>query len=84
MVLVGTTALILINLQTAPLQSNCPEMEVHANWKSGILDKNINAHPAYSQGAAFVLLLVLALLLASFLLILNAVKVTLLMIDRFI
>ena len=51
---------------------------MHTNIISGILDSNIKGRPAYTQGAAFVLLLVFGLLLALFLLILNPVKATLL------
>ena len=77
-VLVGTTAPGLMDLRAAPVQSNYPGVEMHANMISGILDNNIKARPAYTQGAEFVLLLVFGLLLALFLPILNPVKATLL------
>ena len=77
-VLVGTTAPGLMDLRAAPVQSNYPGVEMHANMISGILDNNIKARPAYTQGAEFMLLLVIGLLLALFLPILNPVKATLL------
>ena len=77
-VLVGTTAPGLMDLRAAPVQSNYPGVEMHANMISGILDNNIKARPAYTKGAEFLLLLVFGLLLALFLPILNPIKATLL------
>ena len=67
-----------MDLRAAPVQSNYPGVEMHANMISGILDNNIKARPAYTQGAEFVLLLVFGLLLALFLPILNPINATLL------
>lgn len=77
-VLVGTTAAGLLDLRAAPVQGNYPGVEMHANLISGILDNNIKARPAYTQGAEFLLLLLLGLLLALFLPVLNPLKATLL------
>ena len=77
-VLVGTTAAGLLDLRAAPVQGNYPGVEMHANLISGILDNNIKQRPAYTQGAEFLLLLLLGLLLALFLPVLNPLKATLL------
>ena len=77
-VLVGTTAAGLLDLRAAPVQGNYPGVEMHANLISGILDNNIKQRPAYTQGAEFLLLLLLGLLLALFLQVLNPLKATLL------
>ena len=77
-VLVGTTAPGLLDLRAAPVQSNYPGVEVHANIISGILDNNLKQRPAYTNAAEFMLLLVVGLLLALFLPVLNPLKATLL------
>ena len=77
-VLVGTTAAGLLDLRAAPVQGNYPGVEMHANLISGILDNNIKQRPAYTQGAEFLQLLLLGLLLALFLPVLNPLKATLL------
>jgi adenylate cyclase len=82
-VLIGTTAPGLLDLRATPVQGSYPGVEVHANLISSILDNNIKARPAYTQGAEFVLLLLVGLLLALFLPVLNPLKATLLTIVVF-
>jgi adenylate cyclase len=77
-VLLGTTAPGLMDLRSTPVQSNYAGVEVHANIISGILDNNIKEHPAYTQGAEFMLLLLAGLLLAFKLPKLSPLKATML------
>jgi len=66
-VLVGTTAPGLLDMRATPVQNVYPGVEIHANLIAGILDQRIMHHPAYTQGAELVTLLLLGLVL-SFLL----------------
>jgi len=77
-VLVGTTAPGLMDLRAAPVQSNYPGVEMHANMISGILDNNIKERPAFTIGIEFLMLLLAGLLLAFTLPMLNPLKATLL------
>ncbi len=77
-VLIGTTAPGLRDLRAAPVENIYPGVEMHANLISGILDDNIKERPAYTQGAEFILLLIVGLMLALFLPILNPIRATLL------
>ena len=77
-VLVGTTAPGLMDLRSAPVQSNYPGVEMHANMISGILDNNIKQQPAFTNGVEFLLLLLAGLLLTFILPSLNPLKATLL------
>lgn len=63
-VLVGTSAPGLLDLRSTPVQNIYPGVEVHANIISGILDKNINHHPAWTIGYEFVILILLAIIMA--------------------
>ena len=63
-VLVGTTAPGLFDLRTTPVQKQYAGVEIHANLIAGILDQNIKLHPAFTQGAEFIQLLITGLLLA--------------------
>jgi len=63
-VLLGTTAAGLMDLRATPMQSIYAGVEVHANMIAGILDNNIKENPAYTQGAEFLLLLLVGLFLA--------------------
>jgi adenylate cyclase len=78
-VLFGTTAAGLMDLRATPVQNIYAGVEVHANMIAGILDNNIKENPAYTQGAEFLLLLVVGLLLASMLPKLSPLWATLLM-----
>lgn len=63
-VLLGTTAAGLMDLRATPMQSIYAGVEVHANMIAGILDNNIKENPSYTQGAEFLLLLLVGLFLA--------------------
>ena len=77
-VLVGTTAPGLMDLRSAPVQSNYPGVEMHANMISGILDNNIKQQPAFTNGIEYLLLLMAGLLLTFTLPSLNPLKATML------
>jgi len=76
-VLVSTTAPGLMDFRATPVQSNYPEVEVHANLISGILDSTIKQRPAFSIGIELLMLLLAGLLLALTLPTLNPLKATL-------
>ena len=63
-VLVGITAQGLFDLRATPLQAVYPGVEVHANIIAGILDGRFPSEPSWSQGANFVLLVGVGLILA--------------------
>ncbi len=77
-VLLGTTALGLMDLRATPVQSVYAGVETHANMIAGILDNNIKSSPAYTLGAEFILLLFIGLLLAFRLPVLSPLKASLL------
>lgn len=62
-VLVGTSAAGLLDLRSTPLQNVYPGVEIHANMIAGILDGNIRQSPGYVSGAAFVMIIALALIM---------------------
>jgi len=66
-VLVGTTALGLLDMRATPVAEVYPGVEVHANMISGILDQNLKERPAYMVGAEVAWLLLIGIAL-SFLL----------------
>ena len=63
-VLVGTTAPGLLDMRATPVQSVFPGVEIHANLIAGILDMRIMQHPAYTQGAEIVALVIIGLVLS--------------------
>lgn len=76
-ILVGTTAPGLFDLRTTPVQKQYAGVEVHANLIAGILDQNIKLHPAFTQGAEFIQLLITGILLAVLFPLLSPVWATL-------
>ena len=76
-VLVGTTAPGLFDLRTTPVKKQYAGVEIHANLIAGILDQNIKLHPAFTQGAEFVQLLITGIVLAILLPLLSPVWATL-------
>ena len=76
-VLVGTTAPGLYDLRATPVANQYPGVEIHANLLAGLLDGTIKKKPAYTQGAEFLLLLSVGLLLAFCLPLLSPVAATL-------
>ena len=63
-VLVGTTALGLLDLRATPVGSAYPGVEIHANVIEGILDDTIKMRPAWLFGLELTGLLVLGTTLA--------------------
>ncbi len=63
-VLIGTSAPGLLDLRSTPVQNIYPGVEVHANIISGILDQKINHHPAWTIGYEFVILILIAIIMA--------------------
>ncbi len=76
-VLVGTTAPGLYDLRATPVANQYPGVEIHANLLAGLLDGTIKKKPAYTQGAEFLLLLFVGLLLTLCLPLLSPVAATL-------
>lgn len=66
-VLVGTTALGLLDNRTTPVAGVYPGVEIHANMIAGILDQNLKSRPGYMTGAEIACLLLIGVTL-SFLL----------------
>jgi adenylate cyclase len=82
MILVGSTAPGLMDQRATPVQNIFPGVEIHANLVMGILDQTIKQRPAFTQGAEFLALLTLGLiisLLFPFLSPLNTIAATLLL-----
>lgn len=63
-ILVGTSAQGLFDLRATPVQNAFPGVEVHANLISGILDVRVKEQPYYVQGAEFILILIIGLIMA--------------------
>jgi len=59
--LLGTSAPGLLDLRSAPMQTNYPGVEIHANLVAGFIDQNIKHSPAWVMGAEIVLLLLTGL-----------------------
>ncbi len=77
-VLVGTTALGLVDMRSTPVSPDYPGVEVHANMISGMLDGRIKEAPDYTRAAELVTLLIVGLTLAFVLPFLSAVRAVLL------
>jgi adenylate cyclase len=57
-VLIGTTAVGLMDLRATPVQSVYPGVEVHANTIAGILDGRMLYQPAYVRAAEWIVIAV--------------------------
>ncbi len=77
-ILVGTTALGLVDMRSTPVSPDYPGVEVHANMISGMLDGRIKEAPDYTRAAELVTLLIVGLTLAFVLPFLSAVRAVLL------
>jgi adenylate cyclase len=66
-VLIGTSAAGLFDLQTTPFSNTYPGVEIHANLIAGILDGTIKDTPLWVQLVNFVAIVVLGALFALFL-----------------
>jgi adenylate cyclase len=76
-VLVGTSAPGLLDLQATPVGPILPGVEIHANLIAGMLDGNIKQSPPYALGAELALLAVTGLALALLLPLLASLAATL-------
>ena len=63
-VLVGTTAIGMVDARATPVAAVYPGVEVHANALSGLLDRRFLATPAYAKGYEIMSLLLVGLTLA--------------------
>ena len=63
-VLVGTSALGLADLQSTAVEGVFPGVEVHANNIAGILNHSFPTEPVWAVGANFVLLVITGIILA--------------------
>lgn len=63
-VLVGTSALGLLDNRATPVAETFPGVEIHANMIAGILDQNLKQRPAYMTGAEVVWLLLIGISLS--------------------
>lgn len=77
-VLVGTTALGLLDNRATPVSETFPGVEIHANMIAGILDQNLKQHPAYMTGAEVVWLLLIGFVLSFMMFKLSPAKAMLL------
>jgi adenylate cyclase len=76
-VLVGTSALGLLDMRATPVEPVFPGVEIHANLLAGMLDRNIKHQPPYAIGAEGLILLITGLVLALWLPRLSPQRVTL-------
>jgi adenylate cyclase len=63
-VLIGTSAIGLLDNRATPVSETFPGVEIHANMVAGILDQNLKQHPAYMLGVEVVWLLVIGIVLS--------------------
>ena len=63
-VLVGTTALGLMEQRSTPVSEVFPGVEIHANMIAGLLDQNFRHRPAYAGGGELAVLLIFGLVLS--------------------
>lgn len=63
-VLVGTSALGLLDNRATPVSETFPGVEIHANMIAGILDQNLKQRPAYMTGAEVLWLLLVGISLS--------------------
>lgn len=82
-VLVGTTALGLLDTRATPVARVYPGVEVHANMIAGILDQNLKERPAYMLGAEVMWLLLIGIVLSFLLPMLSPAKAILTSISVF-
>ncbi|MDD5056483.1 MAG: adenylate/guanylate cyclase domain-containing protein [Sideroxydans sp.] len=73
-VLVGTSALGLVDMRATPVGEVYPGVEVHANMISGILSQNLKQNPHYVLGANVVLLLFIGVVLSVILPLLSPIR----------
>ena len=63
-VLIGTSAIGLLDNRATPVSETFPGVEIHANMVAGILDQNLKQHPAYMLGVEVMWLLLMGIALS--------------------
>lgn len=63
-VLLGTSAPGLLDLRSAPMQTNYPGVEIHANLIAGFIDQNFKHQPGWVLGAEIVMISVIGVMIA--------------------
>ena len=63
-VLIGTSALGLLDMRATPVGEVFPGVEIHANMIAGILDQNLKQKPPYTLGAEVLILLLFGVALS--------------------
>lgn len=63
-VLIGTSAIGLLDNRATPVSETFPGVEIHANMVAGILDQNVKHHPAYMLGVEVMWLLLTGIALS--------------------
>jgi adenylate cyclase len=63
-VLMGTSAPGLLDLRSAPMQTNFPGVEIHANLVAGFIDQNFKHQPAWVIGAEIVMIFLIGIMMA--------------------
>ena len=59
--MLGTSAPGLLDLRSAPMQTNYPGVEIHANLIAGFIDQNYKHRPAWVTGAEIVMIVVIGI-----------------------
>jgi len=59
--MLGTSATGLLDLRSAPMQTNYPGVEIHANLIAGFIDQNFKHRPAWVTGAEIVMILIIGI-----------------------
>jgi adenylate cyclase len=78
LVLIGTSAVGLLDIKATPLQQNIPGVEVHAQVLEMILSGQLLQRPHYALGAELIVLAIVSLLIIAFVPVLGAALTTLL------
>jgi adenylate cyclase len=78
LVLIGTSAIGLLDLKTTPVEAAMPGVEVHAEILESVLTKSLLVQPNYAIGAELVLAVLLGLVIIAVAPILSATVVVLL------
>jgi adenylate cyclase len=73
-ILIGTTALGLLDMRVTPVGETYPGVEIHANLLTGLLDGSIRVKPDYAVGYDVAMLMLSGLILAVGLPLLSAVR----------
>jgi len=78
LVLIGTSAIGLLDLKTTPVEAAMPGVEVHAQILESVLSKSLLVHPNYAVGAELVVAVLFGLAIVAAAPMLSAIVVVLL------